>query len=126
MPKKTVSGSQSSRTEVSDVLVIGGIVIVGGIALYSIATILGDTRALARYTGGGAEWWAATGKSEYDRITGGPAYLWNEFWNQTTGQEGLGISNKPEGERGFYQKDEGSWGYGWGPKKGFTKDLVFW
>ena len=126
MPKKRVSGSQSTETEVSDVLVIGGIVIVGGITLYSIATILGDTRALARWTGGGSEYWAKAGTQTWDRFTGAPRFYWTEFWNQTTGQEGLGITNKPEGERGFFQKDEGSWGYGWGPKKGFTKDLVFW
>ena len=121
MPKsatKTTGGTEAS-TEVSDTLVIGGIVIVGGIALYTIATLLGDARALAKYTGGGAEWWAARGDTEYKRVTGAPAYLWSEFWNQTTGQEGLGWTNKPEGQRGLFKKDEDSWGWGWGPQKGW-------
>jgi hypothetical protein len=117
MPKQTIrkSGTDETSTEVSDVLITGGIVIVGGIALYSIATILGDTRALAKYTGGGAQYWANRGDTEYKRITGAPRFWWTEFWNQTTGQEGLGWTNRPEGSRAWWHRDPNSnlWGWGW-------------
>jgi hypothetical protein len=117
--KSKRTGVTEESKEVSDVLVIGGIVMIGGIALYSIATILGDVRAIGKYTGGGAEYWAKAGTQTWDRFTGAPRWYWTEFWDQTTGQEGLGWTNKPEGQRGLFKKDEDSWGWGWGPQKGW-------
>ncbi len=55
-----------------------------------------------------------------DRALGLPEYLWTE----SIGQGGLGLTGNnaetyTDANRTLLGKDEGSWGWGYGPKKGW-------
>tara|TARA_R110001599_G_C11730895_1_gene606737 strand:- start:12 stop:380 length:369 start_codon:yes stop_codon:yes gene_type:complete len=55
-------------------------------------------------------------KSGWDRVFGAPEWAWRE----TLGQGGIKLTgNEPVSTdaRGFWKKDEGSYLWGWGPKK---------
>tara|TARA_Y100000401_G_scaffold115401_1_gene119054 strand:- start:795 stop:1208 length:414 start_codon:yes stop_codon:yes gene_type:complete len=137
MAKTTSRGSNTS--EISDALITGGVIIVGGLVLYFVAQSFSAVRSAGKTiadTGG----WAAEGveygvgrtedaidygRKQTERITGAPKYIWDE----TLGQGGLGLTgNEPGDQRTLLGKDDNSWLYGYGPAKGNADlgKLKFW
>ena len=88
------------------------IVVGAGLAIYSFMQV----RDLANYGASkvdDSQNWLSTG---WKKVTGAPEWAWRE----TLGQGGIRLTgNEPVSadERGFWKKDEGSWLWGWGPKK---------
>ena len=132
MAKTTSRGSNTS--EVSDALITGGIIVVGGVVLYFIAQSFSAARAAGQNVADAGGWVAegieyGVGETEdaidyatkqTERLIGAPKYIWDE----TLGQGGLGLTgNEPGDERTLLGKDDDSWLYGYGPKKG---SLKFW
>jgi hypothetical protein len=92
-----------------------GIVAIGALAVYAIYKSFKGGEQVGGWLGGqaeGLEAWLAGGAN---RAVGAPQYYWGRFWHETTGQGGLGWTNKPEDERSFWLKDPDStlWGWGW-------------
>lgn len=94
-----------------DVLKVG-LVVIGGIAIYSLMQVR-DAASYGATKVDDTQNWLSSGWSKF---WGAPKY----FWDESLGQGGIRLTgNEPESAdaRGFWKKDEGSWLWGWGPAK---------
>ena len=100
------------KASLSDDVVKIGIVVVGGLAIYSLIQV----RDLANYGSTKVDDAQSWGSKGWSKFWGAPKY----FWDERFGQGGIRLTgNEPisTDDRGLFKKDEGSWLWGWGPKK---------
>tara|TARA_R100000808_G_scaffold12935_1_gene31856 strand:- start:232 stop:657 length:426 start_codon:yes stop_codon:yes gene_type:complete len=120
-PLWEVDGIMATRASIGDDVITAGIIVGGGLVLYTLYRSFQVGEQTASYVGTKIDDTQDYINKQANRITGAPEWAWRE----TLGSGGLGLtgSNK-EDDRTLLGKDEGSWGWGYGPKKGwlFGKD----
>jgi hypothetical protein len=110
----------ATKASIGDDVITAGIVVGGGLVLYTLYRSFQVGEQTASYVGTKIDDTQDYINVQANRITGAPEWAWHE----TLGQGGLGLTgNTPEtyrdDSRTLLGKDEGSWGWGYGPKKGF-------
>jgi hypothetical protein len=113
-----------AKANLSDDVITAGLVIGGGLVAYTLYKSFQAGQGVASYTTTKIDDTQDYVVQNIEEAKDIPANLWKGFWHETTGQGGLGLTGNTaetytDSNRTLLGKDEGSWGWGYGPKKGW-------
>ena len=106
--------------KIGDDVLTAGLIVGGGLVAYTLYKSFQGAQATLAYSETKIDDAQDYLTKQTDRALGLPEYLWTE----SIGQGGLGLTGNnaetyTDANRTLLGKDEGSWGWGYGPKKGW-------
>jgi hypothetical protein len=102
-----------------------------GVLAFSVYTLWTARRIQQDFTGwagGGLEYTVDTTEEAINRAIGGGKTTWGNFWMETTGSKGLGLTGESSGEghpnREKRAREAGDKSY-WGGEEGYIPDWLY-